>query len=377
MIRKETKITNYLNRGIIEANLNFAKENNTIFSIVKFGYEIDLDDAYKFKDLMAFIHKHTDFSLILKDDDNNSFIIFLKDARIHQAKAIMNRINHKIYNIFNFELKNIGISVSNSNDTYKKIIDRVDKYFVMSKLSSRKKMFYGTIDFDYYDTMQPLKVLKNIFNKDSRISINNIYKGIPISENVKVNGFKDGVVQVGIKADKIPFYENEKYTFIQHDLIPDIIKADILKIDKRKFIMILGNLQFLQSSPVERSDIRIEPNNAIHTLLAYGHKKLVEGKITSISESSISFTVSENIIDNLTKKDLFHKELLLKFQLVSKQKTIAPLKLKCYLFSIVNNQVIVNISPNSIEKTRIRDYITMQRDKLLSALTLELKKSLI
>jgi len=52
MIRKETKITNYLNRGIIEANLNFAKENNTIFSIVKFGYEIDLDDAYKFKDLM-------------------------------------------------------------------------------------------------------------------------------------------------------------------------------------------------------------------------------------------------------------------------------------------------------------------------------------
>jgi hypothetical protein len=373
MIRKDTKITNYLNRGIVEANLDFAKKHNTIFSIVKFGYEIDFDDAYTFKDLIAFIHKHTDFSPIL-EEDNNSFIIFLKDAKIHQAKAIMNKINHKIYNIFNFELKNIGISVSNANDTYKKIMDRVDKYFVMSKLSSKKKMFYGTVDFDYYDTMQPLKVLKNIFNKDSKISINNIYKGIPISENVKVNGFNDGIIQVRIKAEKIPFYENERYTFIQHDLIPDIIKADILKIDKRKFIMVLGNLQFLQSSPVERSDIRIEPNNTIHTLLAYGHKKLIEGNITSISESSISFSVSDNAIGNLTGKNLFHKELLLKFQLVCDTKIITPLKLACYLFSIVNNQVIVNISPNSIQKTRIRDYIAMQQDRLLSALKLELKK---
>jgi hypothetical protein len=373
MIRKDTKITNYLNRGIVEANLDFAKEHDTIFSIVKFSYKIDLDDAYTFKDLMAFIHKHTDFSPILKDD-NDSFIIFLKDAKIHQAKAIMNKINHKIFSIFNFELKSIGISVSNASDTYKKIIDRVDKYFVMSKLSSRKKMFYGTVDFDYYDTMQPLKVLKNIFDKDSKISINNIYKGIPISENVRVNGFNDGIVQVRIKSDKIPFYENEKYTFIQHDLIPDIIKADILKIDKGRFVMVLGNLQFLQSSPVERSDIRIEPNNTIHTLLAYGHKKLVEGDITSISESSISFTVPDSAISNLAGKDLFHKELLLKFQLISDKKTIAPLKLKCYIFSIVNNRVIVNISPNSIQKTRIRDYIAMQQDRLLSALKLELKK---
>ncbi|NOX16068.1 MAG: hypothetical protein GXP61_08610 [Epsilonproteobacteria bacterium] len=371
MIRKKSKINNYLNRGIIEANLDFAKEKNSIFSIIKFNYAIDLDDAYTFKDLIAFIHKFTDFSPILQEDEN-SFIIFLKDAKIHQAKAIVNKMNHKIYNMFDFEIKNIGITVSSTNDTYKKIIDRVDKYFVMSKLSSNKKVFYGTVDFDYYDTMQPLKVLKNIFSKNSNISINNIYKGIPITEKAKVNGFNGGIIQVNIKADRIPFYKNEKFTFIQHDSIPDIIKADILKIDKHKFIMVLGNLQFLQSSPIERSDIRIEPKKKIHTLLAYGHKKLVEGFITNISEGSISFEIPINQMDNMVGKNLFHKELTIKFQLANSKKTLSVLKLKAYIFSIVNNLVVVNISPGTEEKTKIREYVSTQQNELLSALKQEL-----
>ncbi len=373
MIRKETKITDYLNRGIIEANLKFAKEQNSIFSIVKFDYEIDPDDAYTFRDLMGFIHKFTDFGPILKQD-NDSFIVFLKDTKIYQAKAIINKMNHKIYNLFDFEIKNIGITVNSINDTYKKVVDRVDKYFVMSKLSSKKKVFYGTVDFDYYDTMQPLKVLKNIFNKNSNISINNIYKGIPITEKSRVNGFNDGIIQVNIKSEKIHFYQNEKFTFIQHDLIPDIIKADILKIDKHKFIMVLGNLQFLQSSPIERSSVRIEPTKKIHTLLVYGHKKLVEGFITSISEDSISFEIPTNQIDNMARKNLFHKELTIKFQLINKKKILSTLKLKAYIFSIVNNQIIVNLSPNTAEKTKIRDYISTQQNELLSTLKLELMK---
>ncbi|MCF6172978.1 MAG: hypothetical protein L3J44_04255 [Campylobacteraceae bacterium] len=373
MIRKESKINNYLNRGIIEANLVFAKKQKSIFSIVKFGYEVDLDDTYTFKDLIAFIHKFTDFSPILHQD-KNSFILFLKDIKIHQAKAIINKMNQKIYNIFDFEIKNIGITVNNTDDTYKKIIDRVDKYFVMSKLSSKKKVFYGTVDFDYYDTMQPLKVLKNIFSKNSNISINNIYKGIPITQKAKVNGFNDGIIQVNIKAEKIPFYKNEKFTFIQHDFIPDIIKADILKVDKTRYIMVLGNLQFLQSSPIERSSVRIEPKKKIHTLLTYGHKKLSEGFITNISEDSISFETPYNQIDNMSEKNLFHKELIIKFQLTNSKNILSTLKIKAYLFSIINNQIVVNISPNSTEKTRIREYVSAQQNKLLSALKLELMK---
>ncbi len=373
MKNRDTKINSYLNRGVVEANLKFAKEQKSIFSIIKFGYEVDLDDAYTFKDLVAFIHKFTDFSPILQED-SDSFVLFLKDTKIHQAKAMINKMNHKIYNLFDFEIKNIGITVNNIGDTYKKIMDRVDKYFVMSKLSSRKKVFYGTVDFDYYDTMQPLKVLKNIFSKNSEISLNNIYKGIPITEKARVNGFSDGIMQVGIKADKIPFYQNEKFTFVQHDGVPDIIKADILKIDKSEFIIVLGNLQFLQSSPIERSSARIEPTKKIHTLLVLEHKKLVEGSITSISEGSISFEIPTSQTENMARRDLFHKELTIKFQLANEKKILSTLALKAYIFSIVNNQVIVNISPNATQKSKIRDYISSQQNELLSALKLELKR---
>lgn len=370
---KDTEINNYLARGIVEANLSFSKDKKSPFSLVKFEYKVDLSDAYSFKDFISFIHIYTDFSPILKQG-KDSFLIFLKDTKIHQAKAIINKLFYKCNNKFRIDIEDIGITLSSPNDNYKTLIDRVDKYYVMSKLSSSKKVFYGTVDFDYYDTIDPLKVIKNIFNKSSHIILNNLYKGIPIQSGVRVSGFSEGIIQAKINADKIPFYEKEKFTFIQHDMIPDIIKADILKVDKNRFLIVLGNLQFLRSSPLERSNIRIHPNKNIHAILAKAHKKLAEGNIISISENSISLKIVSEKAKILMSSDLFQKELEIKFLLANDKNFLSPIKVKSYIFNIIDEQIILNISPNKNERTRIRDYISIQQNELLTALKLELKK---
>ncbi|MFK5881732.1 MAG: hypothetical protein QM482_05915 [Sulfurospirillum sp.] len=370
---KDTEINNYLIKGIVEANLSFSKDMKNPFSLVKFEYKVDLTDAYSFKDFISFIHIYTDFSPILKQG-KDSFLIFLKDTRVHQAKATINKLAYECNNKFNIDIKDIGITLSSPNDTYKTLMDRVDKYFVMSKLSSSKKIFYGTVDFDYYDTIDPLKVLQNIFNKSSHIILNNLYRCIPVQSGVRVSGFSDGIIQVKISTDKIPFYENEKFTFIQHDMIPDIIKASILKVDKNRFLMVLGNLQFLRSSPVERSSIRIKPNKNIHAILAKAHKKLAEGNIVSISENSISLKIVSEKAKVLTSSDLFQKELEIKFLLANDKKFLSPIKVKAYIFNIIDDEIILNISPDNSERNRIRDYISIQQNELLTALKLELKK---
>ncbi len=370
---KDAEINNYLLRGIVEANLSFSKEKKDPFSLVKLEHKVDLTDAYSFKDFISFTHIYTDFSPILKQD-KDTFLIFLKDTKIHQAKAVISKLSHECKHKFNIDIKNIGITISCPNDTYKTLMDRLDKYFVMSKLSSTKKVFYGTVDFDYYDTIDPQKVLKDIFNKYSQIVLNNLYRGIPIQSGVKVSGFSEGIIQVKINSDKIPFYEHEKFTFIQHDMIPDIIKANILKVDKNRFLMVLGNLQFLRSSPVERSSIRIQPNKNVHAILAKDHKKLAEGNIISISENSISLKIVSEKAKILMSSDLFQKELDIKFLLTNDKNFLSPIKVKAYIFNIINNQIILNISPNSNERKRIRDYISMQQNELLAALKLELKK---
>ncbi len=369
---KEKKIYDYITRGIIEANLNSSQEKKSYFSLVKFEHKVDLEDAYNFKDFISFLHIYTDFSPILKQE-KDSFLFFLKEVKIHKAKAIINKLLQKCKNEHDIEIENIGITISSINDTYKSLMDRIDKYFVMSKLSSSNKVFYGTVDFDYYDTMDPSKILQNIFNKSSHINLNNLYKGIPIQETARINGYNDGIMQVKIKPAKIPFYEKEKFTFMQHDLIPDIIKANILKVDRNRFIIILNNLEFLKSSPVERCNTRIEPNKNIHAILTKVHKKLAEGNIISISENSISLKVTQEQANILSAKDLFHEELNIKFLLANDKNFLSPIKLKSYIFNIVDNQIILNISPNTTEITKIRDYISMQQNRLLTTLKLELK----
>ena len=42
-------INTYLNRGIVEANITFAKTHQTSFCIAKFGFEVDLEDGFFFK----------------------------------------------------------------------------------------------------------------------------------------------------------------------------------------------------------------------------------------------------------------------------------------------------------------------------------------
>jgi hypothetical protein len=369
---KETEINNHLLRGIIEANLDFSKEENSPFSLIKFEYKLDLDNINYFKDFISFVCTSTDFSPIIRHEDD-TFLILLKKTKVHQAKALMNKLIYECGNRFKTNIRNIGITLSNPDDTYKILMDRVDKYFVMSKLSSSEKIFYGTVDFDYYDTMDPTKVLQNIFAKFSPIILNNLYKGIPIQSSAKVDGFSDGIIRIKINSDKIPFYENEKFTFIQHDMIPDIIKADILKIDEHRLVMVLGNLQFLRSSPVERSSIRISPNKELKATLIKEFDTLVEGVITSISENSISLQVSPEETKQLMNSDLYQKELNLKFSLPNSRGIFTDIEVKAYVFNIQNNQIILNISANSTEEVSIRDFISEQQNELLEALKTKLK----
>jgi len=372
-MNRELKINSYLNRGIVEANLNFAKENRSCFSLVKFGFSMDEDDAFTFKDLISFIHTYTDFSPILYLG-NDTFLLFLRDTKIYQAKAIINKLNHQIGNRFDFEIKDIGITINYQEDRYKNLMDRIDKYYIMSKLSSSKKIFYGTVDFDYYDSMDLFKIFKNIFAKSNKISLNNIYKGIPLSEKVTIIGFTEGVMQVKIKAEKLPFYQKEKFTFLQHDSIPDIIKASILKIDTNKQLLVLGNLELIDNSPIARADIRVEPKQKIHALIIKENKKIAEGTILSISEGSISLNSTPNQIRDILNQNIFHKELEIKFQLPNSKNFLSPIKIKAYIFSIIDNRIIVTISPTTIERTRIRDYISKQQNELLMALKRELNK---
>ncbi len=373
MKNREFKINCFINRGIIESNIEFAQNHNTHLSIVKFGYDVDIENGFFFKDIISFIHSYSDFNSIIQQP-NDTFIIFLRDCKIHEAKSIITQMVQKIRYKFKVDIEHIGITLLDESDTYKTLLDRLDKYYVMSKLSSRKKTFYGTLDFDFHETQSDKKVLDNIFKKSSTIKLFNFYQGLPITEKVEVLKFAQGLIQLKIDPIKFPFYEKEKFTFIQHDLIPTVIKANIIKIEPNKSLMILGNLEFLDSSPVERSGIRVEPECDIYTSISLESKKLLDGHIASLSENSVVLHVKPENIKALSEKPLWNTELTLQFQIPTKKSFLAMIKTKALIYSIINDKVVLNITPNKLIKSKLRNYISLRQSHVLLNLKQELKK---
>lgn len=369
--RYET-INSYMNKGIMEASMASAINDEASFCIVKFGFEVDLEDAFTFKDMIHFIYTETGFNTILQHS-SDTFLIILRDYKIHNAKTLMKKLEHTLSQKFKVEIKNIGITLFDPTDTYKTLMDRLDKYYVMSKLSSRKKIFYGTLDFDFYETQNKNDVLATILKKMNNATLHNLYNGIPIKEEVVVAKFDEGVAQIKINSSKIHFYLKEHFTFVQHEKIPNIIKAKIIKVDPIKSLLVLNNLEFLDASPVERGDIRVQPEKRINATLTYNKAKVLDGDIFNISESSIAINAKIKDVEKLLDKNFLDKEFDLDFHLPSEKSFLIKVSTKAFIFSIVNEMIVFNIHPSAFVKSKIRHYIALRQNGLLVDLKQYLK----
>lgn len=369
--RYET-ISTYINKGIIEAHMEFAKDNEIPLCIAKFGFEVDLEDAFFFKNIISLIHEHIGFNPVLQYG-NDTFILVLKDSKIHNAKTLLQKTEHAIKQKFKTEIKNIGITLYDPSDTYKSLLDRLDRYFVMSKLSTRKKIFYGTLDFDFYETQNRNDLLSSILKKQNAATLHNLYNGIPIKEEVVVAKFEEGIAQIRVNSAKIHFYTKEDFTFIQHERIPNIIKARIIKVDPTKSLLVLTNLEFLDASPVERGDIRVQPERRINGTLLHNKIKLLDAVVANISESSIAFQAKIADVEKLLHKDLLDKELDVEFQIPTDKSFLTKICTKATIFSVINEMVVLSIQPSVFMKSKIRQYVALRQNGLLVDLKQYLK----
>jgi len=372
MTSRYESINVYMNRGILEANMNFAKMHQTSFCVAKFGFEVDLENGFFFKDLMTFVAAELEFQTILQEV-NDTFMIILRDTKIHQAKRLLKQLEHSIKQHFKVELKNIGITLFDPTDTYKSLLDRLDKYYVMSKLSTRKKIFYGTLEFDFYETHTRNDVLTSLFKKENRIMLHNLYNGIPIQEIATIAYFDEGVAQLKITTPKIHYYTKESFTFLQHDKIPSIIKAKIIKVDPPKSLVVLTNLEFLDASPLDRTHIRIQPQKSINATLLRTKIKLLDGTIENISEGSIVLHVKMEDVEKLLQKQLIDEEFEIRFQLPTEKGFLASISAPASIFSIINETIVLNIQPTIFMKSKIRQYIITRQNGLLMDLRQQLK----
>lgn len=185
--------------------------------------------------------------------------------------------------------------------------------------------------------------------------------------------FEEGVAQIRVNSAKIHFYTKEDFTFIQHERIPNIIKGRIIKVDPIKSLLVLSNLEFLDASPVERGDIRVQPERRINGTLLFNKIKLLDATIANISESSVALQAKIADVEKLLHNNMVDKELDVEFQIPTDKSFLTKISSKAVVFSIINEMIILTIHPSVFMKSKLRQYVALRQNGLLVDLKQYLK----
>ena len=155
--------------------------------------------------------------------------------------------------------------------------------------------------------------------------------------------------------------------------IPNTIKARIIKVDPIKSLLVLKDLEFLDASPVERGDIRVQPEKRINAMLLFNKIKLLDATLSNISESSVAIQAKLADVEKLIHKDFVDKEMEVEFQLPTDKSFLTKISARAMIFSIVNETIVLNIQPTVFMKSKIRQYVALRQNGLLVDLKQYLK----
>ncbi len=365
-------VTELVNEAIIESQMVFSKEHSIPLCIARIEYRPD-NDKEKFKDVIAFIHAFIDYNPILTDKDD-TYIIFLKNVRIHTAVKMMKKLIFSLKIKYSAKIKGISLTSVDYEDTLFSLLERLDRYFLLLKNSKEEEIFYGTKDFDFLAEKDKTAILSKIFKKDPHIKLHNFFKNIPLVEKATIQNFQKDLLQIKINPQKLSFYKREKSIYLEHNLLPDILKADIFKIDFSNSLLYLYNLEFLDSSPVDREDIRVKPHKTVIAQVGYAGKQLFEGIIVDLSINSILLATQLAKLEKISSINIDNIEFDLKFSLPFGNKE-SVIVVKGKIYKILGNQVVFNIIPNTVQKSKLSAYISNRQHELIKELEKEMADS--
>lgn len=367
MDNRSLLISNYLNYSILEAQIEKAIEYHSPLSIVKFAIKFNPKEGTLFKNIIGFIHSYLDYIPIIYEG-GNSFLLFLQDMKIHTAVMTFKKLIISIKIKYGVQIDNIGITSFDESDDLNSAIERVHKLFMKSKLAHSHEIVYGTREFDYGTNADQQDIVKSIFAKEPHANIYTFYKEMPLVSEVEVTDYNEDMLTFKSAPEKLYSLKKEEFVYLEHKMIPDVMQADVLKVDIASSEVKMNNLKFLDNSPVHRKNMRIKPYRPMQAVLEFEDQFYSSGLIADISINSVLFTVKLNKIEELINKNLQSKKFELKFHLQDIGNNVTAFTVKAMIYKMFGNQIVLNIYPEQNVKTVITEYITSCQELILKEL---------
>jgi hypothetical protein len=350
-------ILSYLNSSITEAEIENAKKYNLDLSIIKF--EMKDEESQKYKNILKFIDTYFDF-LGIVPDTNNSFLIFARNIKLHAVVLMVKNLNLALKLNFSTELKNVAITSLDKYDKISDIIERLNRYFMKAKLT-KKNIYYGTRSLDFNDSN--VNVLKRVFEEDRDINIYGLFYDAPIKIEAQVKEVGEGYTRFTVAKKYLSFLQKQPVLYFEHTNVADVFSASVFKIDYENDVLEVGDMKFVDHSPIHRKQLRVAPVRALKATLSY-ENFAISGFISDLSVSSILFTTEIQNIDELQKEDMLNKTFTLVFELELFGNSF-DIDVKATIFRTKGNQLVLNIFADSETQKIINEYINMSYQQLL------------
>ncbi len=356
-------IISYLNQSIMEAQVERAHNYSNPLALVKLDLQFNPQEGKQFKEIIAFMHSFMDYSPII-NDGGSSFILFLHDTKLHTAVMTIKNMLMSIRIKFNCDMKGVGITALEEDEALENLQERLHTLYMKSRISKTKEIFYATSSFEY-GSGEIEQSLISIFTKQPKIKVYGFYKEAPMVHEGTVLEFDPSAFFLHLSKDYLTFLKREEFVYLEHPLVPDIMRADIISIDMAHSKIALSKIKFLDNSPVHRKNIRVAPHKPMQALLAYEEELQLEGIVSDISKNSILLTTQLNKVEEIQAKKLQNKKFDLSFHIESVDKLVHSIQVKAMIFKTSGNQIILNIYPNAEVQREISEYITMCQNLLL------------
>jgi hypothetical protein len=151
--------------------------------------------------------------------------------------------------------------------------------------------------------------------------------------------------------------------YFEHTNVADVFSASVFKIDYENDVLEVGDMKFVDHSPIHRKQLRVAPVRALKATLSY-ENFAISGFISDLSVSSILFTTEIQNIDELQKEDMLNKTFTLVFELELFGNSF-DIDVKATIFRTKGNQLVLNIFADSETQKIINEYINMSYQQLL------------
>ncbi len=363
MTNNSLLIANYMNHAYIESQIERSKNYNSHLCAIKFELKFIPNEADKFKEIISFMYAFLGYTSITNEGGNH-FIIFLHESKIHNVVMTIKNMLMSVKIKFGINIHNVGITAYDSSDDKNSLIERVHTFFMKSKVSKNIDVYYGTKFFEFSHCSDSDNI-QSIYTQEPNLNLYGFYKEAPLMSKVKVVDYSEGSLKVNANQEYLPFLKKQEYVYIEHAMIPDIMRADIIKINFNNGMITLDNMKFLDNSPVHRKNIRVAPHRPIQAILECENELYIEGLIADISKNSILLTTQLAKIEELQAKGLQTKSFKLRFHLDGANNSSFTVDVKAMVYKIFGNQLVLNIYPTPEIETEITEYIAMCQNLLL------------